>query len=160
MNVVTPLRKLMLGIIFSIGIFSTSLAWSQQTFDHFSTGFVLDGGHSIVTCEGCHVGGIFGATNPSCSSCHTQNSVVRASFKPANHIATNGECSDCHTTADWTVVTFTDHSSITGDCVSCHNGVRTTGKIPNHISSNDQCDDCHSVTAWVPALFDHAGITL
>ncbi len=149
---------LLLRLVFVTAIAVTLLAsddaWSQQTFDHFSTGFILDGAHSNVTCEGCHISGTFGPTNPSCNSCHSQSGLVRASSKPADHIATNGECSDCHITANWTVVTFMDHSSITGSCVSCHNGIQATGKTPNHISSNDQCDDCHTATAWAPAVFD------
>jgi predicted CXXCH cytochrome family protein len=141
-----------------IGLFTTSNVQAQTTFDHFSTGFVLDGAHISVTCEGCHVGGTFTGTIPQCSSCHSQSSIVQASSKPPTHVATNGECSDCHITAGWTAAAFMDHSSITGSCISCHNGVQATGKTPTHISSNDQCDDCHNVTGWLPALFDHAGI--
>jgi len=109
-------------------------AHAQEPFDHFSTGFVLDGAHTNVTCEGCHVSGAFSATNPSCSSCHSDSGLVRASAKPASHVLTTGECSDCHVTANWTVIAFMDHSSITGSCVTCHNGIQSTGKTIDHIS--------------------------
>jgi len=158
-HTVALLWQLLLATAVILTLFASADARSQQTFDHFSTGFILDGAHANVTCEGCHVGGSFGPTNPSCNSCHAQSGLVRASSKPASHVATNGECSDCHITANWTVVTFMDHSSITGSCISCHNGIQATGKTPTHISSNDQCDDCHTVTAWQPAVFDHAGIS-
>ena len=133
-------------------------AWSQTTFDHFSTGFILDGAHTNVSCESCHVGGTFGPTDSRCSGCHSQTGMVRASFKPANHVQTVGDCDDCHITANWKVVSFVDHSSLTGSCISCHNGVQATGKHPTHVSSSDQCDDCHSTVAWLPAVYDHAGV--
>ena len=70
-----------------------------DTFDHFSTGFVLDGGHVNVTCDACHVSGTFGPTQSSCASCHSNTGLVRASGKPTDHVQTEGECSDCHITA-------------------------------------------------------------
>ena len=131
---------------------------AQETFDHFSTGFVLDGAHVNVSCEACHVSATFGATEPTCVGCHSQSGLVRSSSKPADHVMTTGECSDCHVTASWSAITFMDHSSITGSCVSCHNSIQATGKTPTHISSGDQCDDCHNSIAWTPAVFDHSGV--
>ena len=74
---------------------------AQQNFDHFSTGFPLDGAHTNVTCEGCHTGGVFEATIPACANCHSSASLVRASQRPANHVQTTGFCGDCHTTDAW-----------------------------------------------------------
>ncbi|MDH3417270.1 MAG: hypothetical protein OEM64_13255, partial [Gammaproteobacteria bacterium] len=162
----TPFRQRPTSIAWSlfllsiavVGLFASSNASSQQSFDHFSTGFVLDGAHTSVTCESCHAGGTFGPTDAACSSCHSQTGVVRASSKPASHVATQGECSDCHITANWAVVNFIDHSSLSGNCVSCHNGFQATGKTPTHISSGDRCEDCHNTTGWLPANFDHSGL--
>ena len=97
-----------------------------ETFDHFSTGFVLDGGHVNVTCDACHVSGTFSPTQSSCATCHSNTGLVRASGKPTDHVQTEGECSDCHITATWSVVTYMDHSGVTGSCSSCHNGLQAT----------------------------------
>ena len=122
-------------------------AIAQDVFDHFSTGFPLDGAHVNVTCEACHVSATFGTTESSCTSCHSQGGLVRSSSKPANHIPTTGECTDCHVTASWSAVTFVDHASLVGGCVTCHDGIQAPGKTPSHISSGDQCDDCHNTNA-------------
>ena len=39
-------------------------ATAQESFDHFSTGFELDGAHVDVDCERCHVNATFVATSP------------------------------------------------------------------------------------------------
>jgi predicted CXXCH cytochrome family protein len=155
----TRQASMIFGLIAAvIALLAANDAMSQQSFDHFSTGFVLDGAHASVTCESCHASGTFAPTSSICSSCHSQSGIVRASSMPSDHIATNGQCSNCHITADWGIVNFVDHASLTGSCINCHNGAQATGKNPNHISSNDQCDDCHSTTGWLPARFDHSGI--
>ena len=146
-------------LLFALAMTTPTEALAQtDTFDHFSTGFVLDGGHVNVTCEACHVSGTFGPTGSSCSGCHSETGLVRASAKPTDHVQTEGECSDCHITSSWSVVTYMDHSSVTGSCASCHNGVQATGKTPTHIVTTELCEDCHNTTAWLPAVFDHAGI--
>ncbi len=131
---------------------------AQESFDHFSTGFELDGAHANVGCDRCHAGASFEGTNPICVSCHSQIGSVLASMKPANHIASNEICADCHTTAAWSPVAFMDHAAGTGTCGYCHNGFSATGKTPDHIPSTAQCDDCHQTNFWVPAVFDHANI--
>ena len=40
----------------AITLLASVEATAQTTFDHFSTGFELDGAHINVTCESCHVG--------------------------------------------------------------------------------------------------------
>ena len=79
---------------------------AQEAFDHFSTGFVLDGAHTNVACEACHTGGVFETASPNCESCHSSNGVIQATRKPADHVVTTGACVDCHTTAAWQPVTF------------------------------------------------------
>jgi hypothetical protein len=51
------------------------------------------------------------------------------------------------------------HAGVTGNCVSCHNGVLATGKGPTHIASSSACQNCHTTMAWLPARFDHQGVT-
>ena len=49
---------------------------AEETFDHFSTGFPLDGAHMGVTCERCHAGGVFEGTSPTCVNCHSAQGLV------------------------------------------------------------------------------------
>lgn len=150
--------SILAGFLAFLGALAPSGACSQERFDHFSTGFDLDGAHVSVPCERCHTGGTFEGTTPTCVGCHSQFGTVRASARPLGHPATSEVCSDCHTTAAWTPVAFMDHADVRGSCGSCHNGTDATGKHPTHIITSDNCDDCHVSTAWVPARFDHADI--
>ena len=43
----------------------------------------------------------------------------------------------------WVPANF-DHTNITGNCFSCHNGTDATGKHPTHINTTDICEDCHN----------------
>jgi hypothetical protein len=51
-----------------------------------------------------------------------------------------------------------DHSSITGSCSGCHDGITATGKTPTHINSTNTCDDCHNTIGWLPATVDHTSV--
>lgn len=51
-----------------------------------------------------------------------------------------------------------DHSTVTGTCVSCHDGVSATGKSTDHIASTDQCDACHETGIWIPMTVDHTEV--
>ena len=121
---------LLASLILSAAVSQTSSA--QESFDHFSTGFDLDGAHANVACDRCHAGASFEGTNPTCVGCHSQIGSVLASMKPPNHIASNEICADCHTTAAWSPVAFMDHAAVTGTCGDCHNGISATGKTPDH----------------------------
>jgi hypothetical protein len=52
-----------------------------------------------------------------------------------------------------------DHASVTGSCVSCHNGTTAPGKPGNHIATSNTCDDCHVTTNWSSVRFDHNGVS-
>ena len=128
---------------------------SQQSFDHFQTGFPLTGAHASVECASCHVGGKFVGTPRVCADCHNS---VRAEGKPANHIQTQSTCDSCHTSKQWQVVRF-DHSSVTGTCSSCHDGLRAAGKTATHPKTTQDCASCHNTSSWAGARFDHSGVS-
>jgi len=86
-------------------------------FDHFATGFPLDGAHRSVSCDNCHSTGNFTALPTRCRDCH--NDTI-APGKPFQHIPTNTDCDSCHVTASWSRVRF-DHSTATNTCATCHN---------------------------------------
>lgn len=132
--------------------------FAQSTFDHFATGFRLEGAHRFAECESCHSDGMFAGTPTECSGCHSQASRVNATAKSPTHNLTTDRCDACHRPEAWLPLTRVDHLETHGTCVSCHNGQRAPGKPFNHVPADDTCDNCHRTTAWVPAAFDHAGI--
>jgi len=123
-------------------------------FDHLETGFVLEGPHSYLACESCHVGGQFKGLPRHCSGCHERGTLVSASAKPLNHIVSSPDCAACHAGDQWDSRVLVDHAEVSGSCASCHNGTTALGKPVNHIPSGETCDDCHTTTAWTPAVFD------
>ena len=124
-------------------------------FDHdFETGFPLTGAHQTVSCESCHLQGIFIGTPGNCDGCH--NGSI-APGKSATHIVSSNTCDDCHSTSAsaWSSVVQMDHGSVIGTCSSCHDGTISTGKSATHITSSNMCDECNNTTGWVPATVDH-----
>ena len=145
--------------ILSVILLLCTSAVAQESFDHYSTGFELEGAHQNVSCDRCHSGGIFEGTNPNCVGCHSQIGTVLSSMKPAGHVTSAETCDSCHTTSAWSPIYYMDHMAVSGSCGTCHNGNSAQGKPPGHIVSGDNCDDCHNSSLWVPAVFDHANIT-
>jgi len=133
---------------------SFSLVAEESDFNHDKTGFELVGPHERISCDSCHIRGIFKGTPKRCEACHDLGSPIATSLKPIDHIVTSGTCEDCHAGNTWVVTGF-DHDSITGSCINCHNGVTATGKTANHLASGTVCDDCHNTIAWTPAGYDH-----
>ena len=100
----------------------------RDDFEHMRTGFVLTGMHERISCESCHVGGVFEGTPRSCETCHAPSGPWEASFKPNDHVPSSNACDDCHITSSWVPARF-DHTGITSGCVRCHNGATAEGKI-------------------------------
>jgi len=145
-----------------------TVAWTDSTFNHASTGFPLTNSHQIAPagkvtgCDQCHMGNYSSLaiqpTDCGNSQCHlttwqqTNNPVHSAAGTP--FAAAN--CSTCHNPTLWTNVTF-DHSAtgwpLTGShqlapagkvvaCTDCH-----TGNNYNLTAANTDCYGCHQ-TAW------------
>ena len=123
----------------------------NTSFDHFTTGWPLEGSHRSVDCASCHVGGIFQGTPRECTICHARAGLVKATAPPVDHIRTTEECGACHRETSWTYVKAVDHTAVLGSCSSCHDGRTATGKPPNHIPTGSDCGICHVTTAWRPA---------
>ena len=141
---------------------SPTAAWSQpsvaSTFDHFTTGFRLDGAHQLAPCQSCHVDGQFAGTPIECGGCHVHSSRVQATAQPARHLLASEHCESCHRTSTWVPVKRIDHLEVVGPCQSCHNGTWAMGKPRDHVQASEQCDDCHRTATFAGAMFDHAGI--
>lgn len=154
--------------------------WSTVSFDHAKTGYILDGQHRTVTCEGCHDIRDFALTDRDCASCHTDV-----------HTATLGpDCIRCHSTQTWNVVDIFQvhqetemvnlgrshlrldcaacHTSgkpeeyrfVTMECAGCHGSELLATTNPSHVAAGftHECMDCHTLHAWQPSTFDHASV--
>jgi len=121
--------------------------------NEISIGKLIDHLPTTQDCAVCHNTTSFadatfdhtGITN-NCASCHDGEISLG---KTANHIPTQDDCSVCHNNTDAggfaSSIFLTDvHPTVTGDCVSCHNGRFATGKITNHIPAQNDCSVCHN----------------
>ena len=160
-SVRTMQRLLVAIVLFSSAAPVSVVAQSafDSTFDHFTTGFRLDGAHLTTECETCHVGGVFQGTPRQCSGCHSLGGRIDADAKPADHVLSTDVCDDCHRTTSWVPLARMDHDAVYGTCETCHNNVYTVGKPPDHVVTQADCATCHMTAAWIPARFDHFGIT-
>ena len=128
-------------------------------FDHSITGFTLDGNHSLLDCESCHVGGVFDELPRECSHCH--DNVFAIGTSPS-HIPVVEACDTCHSTLGFeasAMTTLMDHSVLAGQpCMGCHNGIDATGKSATHVQTILDCDACHNVNSWLVTAFDHNNV--
>jgi hypothetical protein len=138
--------------------------WTPATFDHNLSSFKLIGKHSSVSCNSCHINGVFKGTPTSCYACHARDDAHGGAF------GTN--CGSCHTPNGWTPATF-DHSlvfALTGahaglSCNSCHTGSGFGGlstacsschgdpAFHAGLFSGTPCSNCHNTSAWTPASY-------
>ena len=121
---------------------------AETKFDHFTTGFRLEGAHRFAECEACHSDGGFAGTPTRCADCHSQASRSQATRQPPTHLPTTDRCDACHRPIAWAPPIRFDHLEVVGTCSSCHNNVIETGQHPQHISTTAECDNCHNSRTW------------
>ena len=121
---------------------------SRSSFDHFTTGFELDGAHRFADCESCHTDGMFVGAPTECAGCHTNSGRVRAATKPAKHALSSQNCAACHRNSSWVPIVRMDHVEAFGQCADCHNGRKFAGKPVDHIPATNFCEDCHNTSTW------------
>jgi mono/diheme cytochrome c family protein len=131
------------------------------SFDHFSTGFELDGVHRDLPCESCHLNAVFRGTPRTCGLCHITGSVYNATPKTQTHIQSSNNCVACHNTISFRPDVHFDHRDVMGNCVNCHNGTIAQGEGPTHPKSSNACDACHTTLSWnPPKAVDHTQFPL
>jgi hypothetical protein len=149
-------------VILTLALWSCVLpqatAVQRTGFDHLTTGFELEGAHRDLSCEYCHVNGVFKGTPRTCQGCHTRGSPISATPKPVKHIASADDCSSCHARYNFWPLIRVDHTAVHGTCFSCHNGVIAEGKTPDHIPADNNCDACHTTIAFNPQRVDHTAM--
>lgn len=116
--------------------------------------FLSDVHPSLSTgCEGCHTSRFFAA----------MPELIKATI----HLPTSQDCHFCHTSAAFTPSIF-DHSGITRDCASCHDGSadnvalgalgKASDPTPPHPDTTADCGVCHGTGAnFIDGVFDHTG---
>ena len=145
---------LFLGCLF--GVLAASPLRAE--FDHYSTGFPLEGAHAQASCDSCHAQNVFRGLDTACVSCHSAAGFVTASRQPASHPTTTNQCGSCHGDLHWTPLAKVDHLETLGPCASCHDGIRAQGKFIGHLPTSDACESCHRTNSFALARFDHVGI--
>jgi hypothetical protein len=142
-----------------------TVAWTNSTFNHASTGFPLTNSHQIAPagkvtgCDQCHVGNYstlaIQPTDCGNSQCHltTYNGTNNPVHASAGAPFAIGNCSTCHNTVTWTTAVF-DHSTtgfpLTGShqlapagkataCTDCHTGNNYTAGFPPMDCGNSGC---------------------
>ncbi len=95
-----------------------------------------------------------------CDSCHGVTATGKDAFP--NHVQTTQDCGTCHAAGGSFSPAIFDHSGITDNCASCHDGVTATGKDaktnPDHITTTEDCSVCHVPTVFAQADFNHQNI--
>jgi hypothetical protein len=132
--------------------------------------------HPVTTadCGNCHNTTNFAETfvdhtsaevlSQRCDSCH--DNVTSRGLTPTHmpinipgSAATN-DCGVCHTPGAFTTGTF-DHIAVTAtNCISCHDGIISTGQDADHVATTQQCSVCHgSTTSFTESIaFNHLGV--
>jgi len=146
-NFLALAAALVFGVVpLLVNLSTDSLA--KTSFDHFTTGFRLEGAHQFAECETCHSDGNFAGTPTRCGECHAQASRTRATWRPPTHLPTTDSCDSCHRPNTWAPVIRFDHLEVFGTCSSCHNNMIVAGQHPQHIVTTTECDDCHNTRMW------------
>jgi len=100
-----------------------------------------------------------------CEGCHTSKFISNANLlKATGHLPTVQDCDVCHTNNTFTPSIF-NHSGITGNCSSCHDGSASNvsagarGTTPTHPATTADCGSCHAIgNNFTDGTFDHTGI--
>ncbi|MBI5646579.1 MAG: hypothetical protein HY962_06575 [Ignavibacteriae bacterium] len=159
----------------------SSNGWKPATFSHGSTAFPLEGAHTPLACERCHINGNYQLTYTGCYTCH---STSFQQTKTPDHVAGqfSHDCLKCHTQISYKPSTFNHNSTafplqgghvavpcqqchVNGnytlkyqDCWQCHQTTFNATTNPSHSAGqfSHDCLSCHTQSAWKPATFDHA----
>ncbi|MCE1199399.1 MAG: cytochrome c3 family protein [Marinilabiliales bacterium] len=165
------------GIQVDCALCHNATAWKPSSFNHATTGYVLNGAHkNIVQCSDCHKGNLTNAPQ-TCIACHQ----LQYNSAP-DHVKGNydTDCTKCHSQNNWLAASF-DHSTtpfpLTGahttvlcsqchpngypntptDCKSCHLTAYNAAQLPAHLTAGipTDCKTCHATSAWKPSSFNH-----
>ena len=161
-----------------------TVAWTDATFNHATTGFTLTGSHTVPPrqCVDCHVNNNYTLNSTLCITCHQTD--FNNATTPVPHTGFPTTCEMCHDTVLWTDATFNHNNTpfpLTGShlvppractdchtnnnyttlpttCVGCHQSNYNTATTPvNHIAAAfpTTCANCHDTVNWMDGTFNH-----
>jgi hypothetical protein len=138
--------------------------------DHIPAVNVCADCHSVTTAGGFATSTFFNNIHPGivggCEGCHTTRFIPDNpnAVKKASHLPTAQDCDTCHTNNSFIPSIF-NHTGITGNCESCHDGsgnhvaAGALGKSPTHPATSADCGSCHAIgNNFTDGTFDHTGI--
>ena len=147
-------------------------------FNHYNTGFPLEGQHAGVDCRDCHDNLVFNTASTQCFSCHVD----------IHQQTVGADCARCHTSDNWLVDNIMEihqengfpllgvhaqiscaecHQSETdlqffrigNECINCHLDDYQATTEPNHAASGFslECIDCHRIEGfdWSSEFINH-----
>jgi hypothetical protein len=99
-------------------------------------------------------------TAGQCTTCHNGSYLAAGARKQStNHIPDSRQCDACHTNTLAFKPAVMNHTGLTSQCATCHNGGYARGKPVTHIPTSRNCDACHRNTvAFAPSTMDHTGL--
>jgi len=127
--------------------------WLSVQFDHTQTQFNLEGKHSLIRCNECHISKTMNFINfeklpIECSACH--DDIHKGQFESAQD---STDCRNCHTPVDWFAEKFNHeiHSNfklegahINVACEKCHKTEKRLGTtFVRYKPLNVECKACH-----------------
>src|SRR3979490_3173899 len=77
-----------LALVLFVFLMPHASAVQRTQFDHLTTGYELRGFHRDLSCEYCHLQGVFKGTPRTCVGCHAMGTRVNATPRPVTHILT------------------------------------------------------------------------
>jgi len=152
----------------------TTKTWKPSQFNHNAleyVGFKLDGKHTDVKCDKCHIEGKFKPINyKTCDTSDCHKDTHKGQFKGKT-------CESCHTTKTWKPALFNHNApeyagfKLTGKhiktaCEKCHELGKYKPIAANCFNCHEKddvhkkelgntCDKCHNTEEWKKATFNH-----
>ena len=166
-----------------------TVAWTDATFNHATTGFTLTGAHTVPprACTDCHINNNYKLNSTLCITCHQTD--FNNATTPVPHAGFPTTCELCHDTVLWTDATFNhnnttfpltgshtvppracadchvnnNYSTLPTACIGCHQTDYNNTTNPGHAAQPQffptTCQTCHSTTNWLNATFNHTQYT-
>jgi hypothetical protein len=103
--------------------------------------------------------------NSGCEGCHISRFIANPfALKAPGHLPTDQDCDVCHTNVTFRPSIF-NHSGISDNCASCHDGnvnhvsagARGATNTALHRSTTQDCGVCHNTANFADAFVDHSG---
>jgi len=121
------------------------------------------GGFALTTF--LNPGGEHQKSNNGCEGCHISRFIDNPfALKAPGHLPTGQDCDVCHTN-DTFIPSIFNHSDISDNCASCHDGnvnhvtagARGETNTAIHRNTTQDCGVCHNTTNFADAFVDHTG---